>query len=208
MNNPLYAPLVGPVGHVVDMAKMLTFRYSNPHSYTKYRQIVAVARRTAARVLVETGTFRGVTTRRCLRHFSRVYTIELDHHLAQEAKTRLARFGNCEVIEGDASQEVKALLERPDVGGDILLFLDGHFSGSGTAIGEQAEPALEVIDVIARHKSRVAAIIIDDFREFGTQAGWPAKSELLRAIETSFPQKDFQLMIHLDQVLVMRRYHR
>ena len=208
MNNPLYAPLVGPVGHVVDMAKMLAFRYSNPHSYTKYRQIVAVARRTGARVLVETGTFRGVTTKRCLRHFSRVYTIELDHNLAQEAKKRLSRFGHCEVIEGDASQEVKALLERPDIGSDILLFLDGHFSGSGTAIGVQAEPALEVIEVIARHKSRVAAIIVDDFREFGTQPGWPAKSELLRAIETSFPADTYLVNVHLDQVLVMRRLHR
>lgn len=184
---------------------MLAFRYSNPHSYTKYRQIVAVARRTGARVLVETGTFRGVTTRRCLRHFSRVYTIELDHELAQEAKKRLARFGNCQVIEGDATQEVKTLLERPDVGSELLLFLDGHFSGSGTASGANAEPALEVIGVIARHKGSVAAIIIDDFREFGTQSGWPAKSELLRAIETSFPADDFQLTVHLDQVLVMRR---
>jgi hypothetical protein len=187
------------------MVKMLGFHYANPHSYTKYRQIVAVAKRTHARVLIETGTYRGVTTRRCLPHFNRVFTIELDRSLAQAAQQSLARYAKCEVIEGDAAKEVPKLCERSDIGSDILFFLDGHFSGGDTALGEQTEPALDIIHAIAKRKERMAAMIVDDFREFGTRSGWPAKSQLVHAIEHSFPAKTFDLVVHMDQVLVMRR---
>jgi len=204
MNNPLLAPIAGPIGHVVDLFNALRFKYVNPHSYSKYRQLIAVARRTGARALIETGTFRGVTTRRCARHFARVYTIELDHDLAVAAGKNLAHYRNCEVIEGDATREVAAILARADVGDDLLFFLDGHFSGSGTALGDCAEPAVDVLEVIAGHKRRVAGIVIDDFREFGSQPGWPSKGGLLHSLEQLFPSRDFTLWIHMDQVLLMR----
>lgn len=206
MNNPLLAPIAGPIGHLVDLLNMLRFTYANPHSYSKYRQLISVARRTGARVLIETGTFRGVTSRRCARHFTRVYTIELDQGLAAAAKHTLSRYRNCEVIEGDATREVVAILARADVGDDLLFFLDGHFSGSGTALGNRPEPAVDVLEVIANHKSRVAGIVIDDFRDFGSQPGWPSKGDLLHSLERLFPAGEFILWIHLDQVLVMRKH--
>jgi hypothetical protein len=204
MNIPILAPIAGPVGHIADLFNLLRFTYANPHSFSKYRQLIAVARRTGARVLIETGTFRGVTTRRCARHFSRIYTIELDHDLAVMAKRTLKAYRNCEVIEGDATREVTKILKRSDVGNDLLLFLDGHFSGIGTARGECEEPALDVLKVIANHKRRVAGIVIDDFREFGCQPGWPTKGELLKSVEQLFPGREFTIWIHMDQVLVMR----
>jgi len=204
MNSPRLAPISGPIGHVVDLWNILRFKYANPHSYSKYRQIIAVARHTGARLLIETGTFRGVTTRRCARHFNQIYTIELDHDLANAAKQTLAFYPNCHVIEGDAAREVAAILTRDDVGDDVLLFLDGHFSGNGTACGQCAEPAVDVLKVIANHKHRVAGIVIDDFREFGCQPGWPTKGELLQSLEQLFPGSEFTLWIHMDQVLVMR----
>lgn len=205
MNNPLYTPIAGPLGHLLDIYRLLTFRYANPHSYTKYRQIVAASRRTGARTLIETGTYRGVTTRRCIGNFDRVYTIELDPTLAREAQRRLGRFANCTVIEGDAATEVKRLLDTGNIGNDLLVFLDGHFSGVDTAHGDQAEPAIDVLDAIARHRDRVAAIVIDDFREFGTQKGWPTKGQLLTALERLFPAEYFDILVHLDQALALRR---
>ena len=58
--------------------------------------------------------------------------------------------------------------------------------------------------MITRHKIHVAALISDDFREFGMQPGWLTRSELLRAMDTSFCVDMFLLTFHLDQVLVMR----
>jgi hypothetical protein len=205
VNNPLYAPFAGPLGHLLDICRLLTFRHANPHSYTKYRQIVAASRRTGARTLIETGTYRGVTTRRCIGDFDMVYTIELDPVLAREAQRRLARFSNCKVIEGDAATEVTRLLDAGNIGNNLLIFLDGHFSGGDTAHGDQAEPAIDVLETIARHRDRVAAIVIDDFREFGTQKGWPTKGQLLTALERFFPAEYFDILVHLDQALVLRR---
>lgn len=208
MNNPLYAPFAGPLGHLLDLWNLLTFRYANPHSYTKYRQLVAASRRTGARTLIETGTYRGVTTRRCIGNFDRVYTIELDPTLAREAQRRLARFSNCKVIEGDAATEMQQLLDTGHIGDNLLVFLDGHFSGVDTAHGDQAEPAIDVLETIARHRDRIAAIVIDDFREFGTQKGWPTKGQLLTTLERLFPVEHFDTLVHLDQALVLRRHAR
>lgn len=206
MNNPVYAPIAGPLGHIIDFVNAAAFRFKNPYSYTKYRQIVAVARRTAARTLVETGTYRGVTTRRCIPHFNRVYTIELDPSLARSATQQFRRYGTCEVIEGDATKVIQVLLEQREIGGDLLFFLDGHFSGEGTALGVSAEPALEVIRIIARHKERVAGVVVDDFREFGTQPGWPSKGQLVALLEQCFSSDGFVLCVNFDQVVVMRRH--
>lgn len=203
MNCPSISWLAGPAGHMVDLARIWMFRYAPPHSYSKYRQIIAAARRTGARVLVETGTYKGVTTRRCLPHFGKVITIELDTTLAAGAKSRFKSWQNCEVIQGDAAQEVARILERADMDGDILFFLDGHFSGGDTACGQEPEPALDVLRTIAAKKKLVAGIIVDDFREFGTQGGWPTKTQLIAAAESLFAE--FDLVVHLDQLLILRR---
>ena len=205
MNNPLYAWFAGPIGHLVDLSRIVRFTFRNPYSYTKFRQIISVARRTRARTLIETGTYKAVTTRRCLPYFEKIYTIELDHQLAEAASHALRRHPKCLVIEGDATKTVASLLDSRSIGDDLLFFLDGHFSGVGTAHGQQAEPALDVLEIIARHENRVAAIIIDDFRDFGTEAGWPSKSSLLGRLEQLFPSESFTLAVHLDQVLLMRK---
>jgi hypothetical protein len=195
------AGLQALAGHVIDLYRLASFQVSNPFSYSKFRNIKALARRTGARVLIEAGTYRGVTTARCARIFERVYTIELDPALAAEAAQYLRKWPNVEAIQGDALKALPTLLKRPNVA-DVLLFLDGHFSAGDTAMGDLSEPVVEELSVLGEHKSRICGMIIDDFRGFGTYETWPAKSALLRAIEDHFPGYD--VMIHLDQVIVAR----
>jgi hypothetical protein len=52
-------------------------------------------------------------------------------------------------------------------------------------------------------KDKIAGIIIDDFRLFGTEPGFPTKSALFEAIETYFP--NFAVTVALDQVLILRQ---
>ena len=187
-------------GHLVDLYRLARFTFVNPHSYTKFRQIKSVAKRTGARMLLETGTFRGVTTRRCSPHFDRVYTIELDETLASESKAYLATRRNVEVIQGDAAVWVPKVLERPEVD-RVLVFLDGHYSGGITAHGEVSEPAVMEIESLGRFKAKICAIVIDDFRCFKGPEG-PRKSDLFRSLEHCFP--DFDIAVHLDQVIATR----
>jgi hypothetical protein len=190
-------------GHLVDLWRLLTFQHYNPHSFSKFRNIKSVALRTNATQMIETGTYVGNTAMRCSRYFQKVYTIELDKKLAAEAAAYLRRRANVEVIQGDALAELPKILARPTVD-NLVVFLDGHFSGGDTALGDQPEPACDEIDVLAQFKGKIRAIVIDDFRSFGRGQGWPTKADLLRAIESSFNDQ-FDITVHLDQVLVIRR---
>ncbi|QQR89111.1 MAG: hypothetical protein IPJ88_12930 [Myxococcales bacterium] len=204
MNTPGILPK-GFVGHLVDLYRIGSFNFNNPHSYSKFRNINAVRRRSGAKVLVETGTFRGVTTKRCAPHFEKIFTIELDPTLAAESRRYLSVFDHVKVIEGDANEEVTKLLHERQIESPAVFFLDGHFSGGQTAHGDLAEPALVVLEELAKHLDCVAGIIIDDFREFGVAPGWPEKWKLIRLCEEKFASEGFKLSVHLDQVIVERQ---
>jgi hypothetical protein len=189
-------------GHIVDMYRLAMFEVKNPHSFSKVRQIKALGRRTKSRVFIEAGTFLGNTAMRCSGTFEKVFTMELDPNLYQQAKKYLARRTNVLCLEGDASKLLPAVLEKHDVS-DALVFLDGHFSGGVTAHGELAEPACEEIVSLARYKNKINAIVVDDFRCFGRDKGWPKRSNLIETVENSFGD-EFDFTVHMDQLLVWR----
>ena len=190
-------------GHVVDLYRLAKFDVRNPYSYTKFRQLKALGRRSGAKVLIETGTYLGNTAMRCSRVFDRVVTMELDPELFRKSEVYLSRRTNVECLEGDALKLLPAVLDRPDVR-DAIVFLDGHFSGGVTAHGDVAEPACEEIEVLARFKDKLCSFIVDDFRCFGRDKGWPRKSELIASIEKHSGDR-MDLAVHMDQVLVWKR---
>lgn len=190
-----------PFGLVADLYDLAALRFSSLRSLNKFRQIRHEAKRAGARVLIETGTYLGVTTRRCAAVFDRVLTIELDQQLAEQAKTYLSDLTNVEVFQGDVVRVLPGLLARSDLD-DVFLFLDAHFSGGDTASTEVPEPALIELDIIAASIRKLRGFIVDDFRCFGTEPGFPRKSELLAACERLFP--GFEIRVHLDQVVVTR----
>lgn len=202
MNKPSILPK-GPIGHLVDLWRIARFQFRNPHSWTKYRHIVKTARETGADVFFEVGTYRGLTTKRCAPHFRSVVTVELDPTLCAESRGYLASTKNVTVIEGDGLKELAKFLAATNER-NIIVFLDGHFSGGQTAKGDLVEPALEEIEILHRHREKIAAFIVDDFREFGTQPGWPTKWELMKSVETLFGDREHHIMVHLDQVVVRR----
>jgi hypothetical protein len=188
------------VGHLVDLYKISAFTFTVPHSYTKFRAIKAAKEKVNAHTLIETGTYLGVTTKRCAPHFDSVYTIELDTDLAERATKFLSNNKNVNVIQGDVLKQLPEILNQ-DVK-DVLIFLDAHFSGGVTACGDLPEPAVEELVLLSTFKDKIAGIIIDDFRLFGTEPGFPSKSEVFQAVEKLFP--NFSLTVALDQILILR----
>jgi hypothetical protein len=190
------------IGHLVDLYKIATFKFANaPHSYTKFRAIKASQQATQSKVFIETGTYFGVTTRRCAPFFEKVYTIELDKELANKATSFLKPKKNVQVLQGDALDILPELLSQ-EIGNNCLIFLDGHFSGGITACGSLPEPAIEELKIIAMYKNKVNAIIIDDFRLFGKEPDFPSKTHLFQVIEEHFPE--FNITVHLDQIVLNR----
>lgn len=203
MNRPnqTFAALAGLLSDVARLARGIPI---NPHSLLKFRVLKSLARRTGARTLVETGTYYGVTAARCARVFEHVVTIELDPALAQRATAFLRRFRNVEVIQGDAARVLAGVLEQTREGGAVV-FLDGHFSGGETALGDLPEPALVELELLAAFSDRVRAVVVDDFRLFGIEPGFPLKSDLIRTAERLFHASDFELAVSFDQLIIERR---
>ena len=201
MNTPgkFFEPLVG---YLVDVKNLATGQVSTPHSLMKLTLLNHLRKRTGSQELIEVGTYRGVTAARCSKSFAKVYTIELSKELHEQAKAYLAPFTNVTALQGDGMDHLKSLFETANLQ-KAVVFLDGHFSGGDTAKGEVPEPGVEELKLLAKHKSKIGAIMIDDFRSFGTEPGFPSKTELINAIESDF--KDFDFTVHFDQVLLYRR---
>lgn len=197
-------PLSNFAGYVIDMLKLASGAPINLHGYMKFVVLRDLGRRTGARCLIESGTYLGVTARRCARVFEKVLTIELDANLAAQAAAYLKRCPNVEVIQGDAMKLLAEVIGRDDVD-RAVVFLDGHFSGSGTARGDLPEPAIEELVILAQRRDRICGIVVDDFRLFGVEPGFPGKSELVSTVERLFPSPEFELKVHADQLIVERR---
>lgn len=114
---------------------------------------------------VETGTFRGESTALLGTHFPAVWSIELSAELHQAASARLSDRAHITLLQGSSRERLRAVCDALTT--PTLFWLDGHWSGLGTA-GELDEcPVLEEIGVIdASPHGDSAAILIDDARMF------------------------------------------
>jgi hypothetical protein len=191
-------------GYILDVYQLARARLTNPHSYLKFVHLRAIANQCGASTFIETGTYLGVTANRCSRIFERVYTIEIEPKLAARAAQFLSGRTNVRVICGDAMIELGAIFQHNDFA-CALVFLDGHLSGGVTGSGPLPEPALEELRILVEFKSRIGAIVVDDFRSFGIEPGFPRKSELLRAAEELF--SDYTLSVSYDQLVIAHNRH-
>jgi hypothetical protein len=64
-----------------------------------------------------------------------------------------------------------------DARGRILFWLDGHYSGHGTACGEQVSPILKELNIIKCQSRHDHCILIDDVRLFVDADGYPSLEE-------------------------------
>ena len=194
----------GWVGHLLDLFGVARFNFKNPHSYTKFKIIRALKKKSNAKVFIEAGTYFGITADRCSRIFDKVYTIELNQTLAQKATDFLKLRENVTVIKGDALKILPELLELNQVK-DVFIYLDGHACDSMTSVSDLPEPAVEELAVLSLYWKKISAIVVDDFRNFGVEKDFPEKSVLIKAAEHNFPKDYFDISIHWDQLVILRK---
>ena len=154
-----------------------------PHAF-KVALVGDYARRHELRLLIETGTFEGEMARRCRHVFRQIVTIELDPELAERAARRLRRFPNIRVVQGDSASWLRKLLG--EVSEPALFWLDGHYSGPGTARGASDTPLAAELQAIASHPVRGHVVLIDDARELG-RGDYPALDAIERWMRAGNP---------------------
>ena len=82
-----------------------------PH-VLKQRAVLEYAKKFNLTMLVETGTYYGEMIAAVAKRFRQIYSIELNHELAQRAQLRFRHQSHVEIIEGDSQTVVPQLLKR------------------------------------------------------------------------------------------------
>jgi hypothetical protein len=155
-----------------------------PHP-VKVRNILAIAELFSIKTLVETGTQAGATLAATLAYFDRLYSIEIYEPSVAAARKRFAREPKVTIIHGDSATALPALVAT--IAEPILFWLDGHYSGKGTGMGEDHSPIIAEIGHILKLRSPGRdAIIIDDARLFVGKDGYPPLAKFLEDMKTAF----------------------
>jgi hypothetical protein len=129
-----------------------------------------------ANTLVETGTFLGDTPWFLRKKIAKIYTIEVHQPLADLAKRRFRSWSNIEVLNGDSGTQLALVV--PKLKGNVLFWLDGHYSEGITGKSFEDCPVIREFDAITQHCSANWLILIDDARDFGSDPAYPTTDQL------------------------------
>lgn len=158
----------------------------SPPAVAKRRHLLKVFKSRGHRVFVEAGTYKGETTAFFVPHADQVITVELHDDLFAAAKQRFANYPNVTLIHGDSLTEIPKIVANCST--PPLIYLDGHFSGAGTARGEEMEPAESTLGRLADVAPPGASVVIDDLRLFGSGlAGFPQLDAITTTARAAFP---------------------
>lgn len=168
-----------------------------PHS-VKQLHIASAAEKFGTRTLVETGTFRGDMIAAMLRRFDRIISVEMDATLHQRAVQRFAGHRHVQLIHGDSGEAMPDILRSLDK--PALFWLDGHYSGPGTALADSETPINKELACIFAPGSPAHVVLIDDARLFGT-TDYPSiqqVSDFVKAIRPNYTVTVEADIIHIS----------
>ena len=117
------------------------------------------------RAMVETGTGTGNTSGAAAGLFSHIHTVELHEETAHRAQKALSVFSNVRCHRGDSAKVLPNVLAAVDRY-NLFVWLDGHYSGPGTGLGETECPVIAELDAVVASASPTIVVGIDDARMF------------------------------------------
>lgn len=120
---------------------------------------------------VETGTYLGDTPWYLRKHLRRIISIEVHPPLADLARQRFKKVDNVTIAEGDSGAILSDFLT--DLSGRTVFWLDGHYSGGITGIGDEECPIFRELSAIISLCKTDWLILIDDARCFGSHPAYP-----------------------------------
>jgi hypothetical protein len=170
-----------------------------PARKVKERMIDTYRKLTGYETLVETGTYRGDMVFAQLKKFKKIYSIELDNWLYSEAKKRFKSFSHVNIVQGDSGKVLDEIIKELEA--PAIFWLDGHYSGGITALGEKSTPIFEELKIIFSTKL-AHALLIDDARLFTGNGEYPTIKELKTFIHQYCPNEDIKVSDDCIQVLL------
>lgn len=107
------------------------------------------------KTVIETGTWKGTTTKLLSAMCDKVYTIEINEQFFNEAKD-LDDYPNIKRIHGNSPEEIKNIFKNNNVKFPILFFLDAHWDA-------EYLPLLDELEEISQLENKKIFIAIHDF---------------------------------------------
>jgi hypothetical protein len=167
--------------------------------YFKKMRIKKIGKEYNCDTLIETGTFYGQTVKFASRYFKRVISIEIFKPLYDYNVEAFKGESNIFLFNGDSSDKMKEMMSKAE--GRIIFWLDGHYSGDGTGKGEKVCPVFEELYKIGSDSRRDHCILIDDYRLFGTDPGYPSFEETKEHLLKVNP--DYSIEIDHDCIMAL-----
>lgn len=144
-----------------------------PQPY-KQRVIRYYARKYGCVSFIETGTWRGATTKAVARNFKELHTVEVVETLYRENCERFKQMKKIHLYCGDSAVMLGEMIDNVRNKKNILFFLDGHYSGGDTGKGLYETPIIQEIEAIfSKLKGYHFVILIDDAGDFKGDNGYP-----------------------------------
>jgi hypothetical protein len=139
------------------------------------------ARRSGAKLFIETGTFLGEMVDAVHPLFSRVFSIELAERFCREAREFFRPVPHVVIVQGDSGKLLPGILA--DINEPVLFWLDGHYSGGDTGHGDESSPVIAELRTIIGHPVKNHVILIDDARCFTGNDGYPTMQEVFDLVK-------------------------
>ncbi|OIO19907.1 MAG: hypothetical protein AUJ23_01135 [Candidatus Magasanikbacteria bacterium CG1_02_32_51] len=189
-------------GKMREMEKVVRWYLSGKSVSTpgliKQRTLKKIGIKHNIRIFVETGTAGGGTVDALKKYFTKVYSIEIDDRLFNNAKNKFFNDKNVEILHGDSGVVLTKLMQQ--INEPALFWLDGHYSGENTGRGSLETPIMSELNAIFEHNIKNHIILIDDARCFDGTNDYPKIEELKDFIKQKNP--NFNIEIKNDILII------
>lgn len=148
---------------------------------------------------LETGTFYGQMVNFARGEFKKVISIEIYQPFHCENAAQFAHDPNVHILLGDSGKNLPNAIAIAT--GRILFWLDGHYSGEGTGIGEKVSPIIEELRLISKAGRKGDCIVIDDRRLFTGDDGYPTIEETMHELHEIDPS--YVISVDRDSILAL-----
>lgn len=168
----------------------------------KIHQILAAIKKYRLKNFVETGTHYADTTEFVAKTGAKCWSIELSEDLYKLALKRMKAYKNVTLLQGDSGKEITKVLES--LSEPAFFWLDGHYSGNETALGDKVSPVSEEIQAILKHPVKEHVIFIDDARLFDG-SDYPGMADFLSELSN---YSDYKVKIECDSIRIYPQHRK
>jgi hypothetical protein len=166
---------------------------SPPPHIIKQRTIAEFKGKYGTNVLVETGTYLGDMVEAQKNNFAKIYSIELSNRLYKQAIKKFKGNTSIVLLQGDSGKRLSEIVK--ELKEPALFWLDGHYSGGITALGDKECPVPEELAAIFTSQLN-HIILVDDARLFNGTNDYPTIEQIKNIISAN--NKLYQLEIKDD----------